>query len=471
MTQHRYQVLAATLRSEIRSGVWAAGQKMPSIRALCNAHHLSKSTVIAAYGLLEAERYIESRPRSGFIVSADIASNNLETTPLAYSHPTVSPVRVSTNQAVVDIMEKGAAFDLLPNPAENPDNLNLRRSLARAYRSESGYEQHYYDTPQGLPALRSQIVNRLHGGGSHLTADDIVITSGCQHALQLALMASTKPGAVVAIESPGFYGAIQLIEALGLQILELPSSAVSGVSIDAMAKAFEQWDVSAFIISPNYSTPSGACLSESDKQAVLELCQNHGVVIIEDDIYSELFFGLQRPRTLHSYDDGDTVILCSSFSKCLSRDIRVGWIAAGRFAEQIKRLKIVTTLSVSASLQLGLADYMQRGHFERYLRHKRMGLASQCLQLQHLLPECLPSALSWSKPQGGLTLWVELETSLDTALLYGQAQNEGITITPGILFSAQDHYGHFLRLSFAHKWTEPRVNALKSLGRLIKRQG
>ncbi|MGR6875109.1 aminotransferase-like domain-containing protein [Pseudomonas sp. HK3] len=387
---------------------------------------------------------------------------------LPLSNPAVIPARVSTHQVVVDIMEKGAAFDLLPSSAKDQDNPNLRRSFSRAYRKAFSYEQNYYDTPLGSPTLRAQIVNRLHAGGSHLIADDIVITSGCQHALQLALMATTQPGAVVAIESPGFYGAIQLIEALGLQILELPSSPISGISIDAMTSAFEQWEVSALIISPNYSTPTGAALSEDDKQSVLRICQHHDVVIIEDDIYSELFFGLQRPRTIHSYDDSNTVLLCSSFSKCLSRDIRVGWIAAGDFVEQIKRLKIVTTLSVSTSVQQGLSDYIQRGHFDQYLRNKRTRLASQCLQLQHLLPDYLPSAIRWSKPKGGLSLWVELDANIDTALLYGRAQHKGITITPGILFSAQPNYRHCLRLSFAHEWTAQRMAALRSLGRLIE---
>lgn len=440
---------------------------MPSIRGLCRAEQVSRSTVLAAYGLLEAERLIESRPRSGYIVSADLLRQTAKSPGPAESNPAIGPVAVTTSQAVVDIMDNGAAFDLLPDAGEEADNTELRRSLARAWRRESSYQQNYYDTPLGSVELRAHLAGRLHAAGSHLREDELLITGGCQHALLLALMATTQPGDVVAIESPAFYGAIQLIEALGLQILELPSSPVSGISVDAIANAFRQWTVSALILSPNYSTPTGACITEEDKQAILALCLQHAVVIIEDDIYGELYFGLKRPRTIHSYDTSGNVLLCSSFSKCLSRDLRIGWIAAGRFMDKVKHLKIVTSLSVSATVQRGLADYMQRGYFERYLRSKRHRLSNQCVQLQHFLAGFFPEAISWTQPQGGLTLWLELDARVDTGLLYQTARRQGITTTPGILFSSRQDYGNYLRLSFAHPWTAERVAALKQLARLV----
>lgn len=467
MKRHLYQELASHFRNEIRAGQRLPGERMPSIRELCRAEKVSRSTVLTAYGLLEAERLIESRPRSGYIVSADFLQQRAKPPKLANSSPAIGPVAVTTNQAVVDIMDNGAAFDLLPNPAEDTDNTELRRSLARAYRKETSYQQNYYDTPLGSVELRSHIAGRLHTAGSHLSEDQLLITSGCQHALLLALMATTQPGDVVAIESPAFYGAIQLIEALDLQILELPSSPVSGISVDAIDKALKQWRVSALVLAPSYSTPTGACLTEDNKQAILKLCLEHSTVIIEDDIYGELYFGLKRPRTIHSYDTSGNVLLCSSFSKCLSRDLRIGWIAAGRFLDKVKHLKIVTSLSVSASAQRGLADYIRRGYFERHLRSKRLRLSNQCLQLQRFLSEFFPAAISWTQPEGGLTLWVELNPAVDTGLLYQTARREGITTTPGIIFSSQQDYGNFLRLSFAHEWTGERVAALKQLGLLV----
>jgi DNA-binding transcriptional MocR family regulator len=471
LNDHLYQQLATLFRSEIEDGRRRPGERMPSVRTQCLARQLSKSTVLNAYGRLEAEGLIEARPRSGYFVSAQSQSYSKQTDPELNSRHDTAPLPVSTGQVIIDIMEKGAAFDLLASsePERQPEKENtpLRRALARAYRQQSSYEQNYYNKPLGSDSLRRQIVGRMHAGGSHLEPDDIVISNGCQSALMMALMATTVPGDVVAIESPGFYGSIQLLEVLGLQIMELPSSASGGIRIDTMTEAFDRWPVAAIILSPCFSTPTGSCISDTDKQAIIALCLRHDIAMIEDDIYAELHFGLTRPRSLHSFDSSGSVLLCSSFSKCLSRDLRLGWIAPGKYREQIKRLKVVTSLSISASAQQGLADYMQQGLFERQLRQRRAQLAQQCYQLQQLLQQYLPQARSWTNPKGGLSLWLGLPSTVDTTALYHSCQTLGITITPGALFSAQQRYGNCLRLSFAHPWTTPRIAALKSIASLL----
>jgi DNA-binding transcriptional MocR family regulator len=463
-----YQELIDNIRKDIRSGRRQPGERMPSLRELCLAKNLSKSTVLHAYSYLETEGLLESRPRSGYFVKAPYKKS----APIVAqrgSNPDSVPLPVSTDKVMINIMERGAAFDILPSKGNENENRELRQCLSRAYRRQSSYQQNYYNQPQGSEELRRQIVNQLHAGGSHLHSDDIIITSGCQSSLLMALMATTKPGDVVAIESPGFYGAIQLIEALGLRILELPSSPTGGIDIDSIEDAFKRWQVSVLIISPCYSTPTGSCISDNDKQSILALCIGSDVAIIEDDIYGELTFGLSRPRTLHSYDVTGNVLLCSSLSKCLSRDLRIGWIAPGKYSQEISHLKIVTSLSTSSSLQTGIADYMQRGLFERYLRKKRLQLSKQCLQLQHLIPDLLPTALSWTRPAGGLTLWLELPQSINTTELYRQTNDKGITITPGALFTSQHKYRNFLRLSFAHEWTEERISALAEVGNILER--
>lgn len=473
MTDYRYERLEQRLREQIRIGQLAVGERLPSVRQLSRDAAVSKSTILTAYARLEAEGLIEARPRSGYFVAVPAQSVSALTKP-ATSEPSIQPVPVSVGQVLVDIMEKGTAFDLLPPPSkpvrdshEPFSNEPLRRCLARALRRQSRLEQEYYDEPQGLLILREQLTQRLAQGGSQVTAGELVITSGCQHALLLALMATTQPGDVVAIESPGFYGAFQLLEALGLQALELPSSVDTGISPDALALALQHWPVKALMLSPSYSTPTGACMPEASKLKILSLAKAHGIAIIEDDIYGELPFGLQRPRTLHSYDDSGSVLLCSSFSKCLSRDLRVGWIAPGKYLEKVKRLKVVTSLACSATAQQGVSEYLADGAYDRYLRQRRQQFRRQCDQLQELIVQHLPMATACSYPQGGLALWLELPESVDTLQLFHLARQQGITITPGRLFTAQERYHHFLRLSFAQPWTEERCGALQSLGKMI----
>jgi DNA-binding transcriptional MocR family regulator len=463
-----YQALTESFRQEINSGMRRPGDRMPSVRQLCASRKISKSTVLSAYSRLESEGLIVSKLRSGYFVQHR-QRQTASVTSQQESNPESRPLLINSDQVIIDIMEKGAAFDLLPDNSKHDENVDLRRCLARAYRQQSSYQQNYYNSPQGTEALRQQIVNRLHSAGSHLEPDELLITSGCQNALLLALMATTSPGDIVAIESPGFYGAIQLIEALGLHIVELASSPAGGINLDLMTETFKRWKVRALMISPCYATPTGSSISDANKQGILDVCMRHGISIIEDDIYGELYFGLERPRTLHSFDPSGNVLLCSSLSKSLSRDLRIGWIAPGKHLEKIKRLKVATSLASSITLQEGIADYMQRGWFERYLRQKRLRLAQQCSQLQSLVAKHIPNAVSWTQPQGGLSLWLELDRQIDTIALYRQMQAQGITLTPGALFTAQQNYNHFLRLSFAHEWTEARVTAIRALGQLVER--
>jgi DNA-binding transcriptional MocR family regulator len=462
-----YQTLTDHLREEINAGIRRQGDRMPSVRQLCASRQISKSTVLSAYSRLESEGLIVSKPRSGYFVHIRPV-HTTSVAPQQDSNPESKPLLINSDQVIIDMMEKGAAFDLLPDNSPHDDNIELRRCLTRAFRQQSSYQQNYYNAPQGTKALRQQIVNRLYSGGSHLHIDELLITSGCQNALLLALMATTKPGDIVAIESPGFYGAIQLLEALGLHIVELPSSPTGGINLDIMTETFKRWKVSVLMISPCYATPTGSSISDANKQRILDVCLSHDVSIIEDDVYGELYFGLERLRTLHSFDQTGNVLLCSSFSKSLSRDLRLGWIAPGKYLEKIKRLKVATSLATSITLQEGVADYMQQGLLERYLRQKRQRLAQQCSQLQLLVAAHIPTAVSWTQPEGGLSLWLELPGQIDTIALYRKMQTQGITLTPGALFTAQQNYNHFLRLSFAHEWTEARVSAIKALGELVQ---
>lgn len=462
-----YEELEQRLRAQIVSGQLADGSRLPSVRVMCAEHQLSKSTVLTAYARLEAAGLIEARPKSGYFVSRKLQSLRLP----RQSQPDMQPAFISLDRVLLDIMGQSAAFDLKPGANTAAYSEPLRRCLARAARGQTGQEQHYYDEPAGLIGLRQQLVRRCAEGGSRVAADDIVVTGGCQHSLLLALMAVTQSGDTVAVESPGFYGVLQLIEALGLKAVEVPSSPTTGVSPDALALAMQHWPIKAVVLTPNYATPTGACMPEAHKLRILSLVQAQGIALIEDDIYGDLTFGLQRPRSLHSYDcdngNSGSVILCSSFSKSLSRDLRIGWIVPGRYKAQVKRLKLVTQLASSRTSQKALQMFLEEGSYERYLRLHRQQLAQQCRQLQRLISELFPQAVGCSQPEGGLALWLELPESVDTLALYNRARQQGISITPGNLFTSQARYSHCLRLSFAHPWNEARVAALTQVSQLL----
>lgn len=465
MATKLYQQLINQITDDINSGVLQPGQRMLSVRALCQQMGVSKSTVLTAYSLMQSRGLLESRPRSGYFVSTKSKHSKLLVS-ATISNPESTPVSVATDQVILTVMEQGASFDLCSQASRNAGNIQLKRCLSRAYRQQSSTQQNYYNEPKGLYSLRESIAGRLHSGASHVSADEIIITNGCQNSLMLALMATTKPGDTVAIESPGFYGAIALLELLNLKIMELPCDPVSGINVEAMEANFKRWNVTALITSPNYSTPTGACINDIDKQRIADICKTSKTIIIEDDIYGELYFSPKRPLTLHSFDP-DNVLLCSSFSKNLSPDLRLGWIVAGKYAPIVARLKVTTSLATNSAVQQGVHDYMQRGLLDAHLHKKRQLLSTQCTQLTQMIAQLIPDAVSYTQPQGGLSLWLELPESVSSLELYRQCLTKGITITPGPLFTSQGKYLNFVRLSYAHEWTSQRTAALTTLGKLI----
>lgn len=459
----RYQELEATLRDQIASGRWRVGERLPSIRSLCQDYDLSKITVQHALQRLEALGIIEARERSGFFVIPP--QNKFE--PPGQAPTPQAPTPVSVSQVFQDIMTRSAAFDLLPgcNRDDPPAGIiQLNRSIGRALRRQPTRFQ-YYDEPAGDQELRSQLALRAARRGWIAQADEFCITSGCQQSLFLALMAVCKRGDVVAVEAPGFYGVLQLLEQLQLRVIEIPASPETGIDVKALENALKAWDVKACVVSPAFATPTGSVMPPEARRDLLALADRHELAVIEDDIYAESGW-FSVPDTLKAIDTSARVIHCSSFSKVLSRDLRLGWVSGGRWHEKILTLKLTSQLASSQFLQEGVAGFIAEGGYASFLRRQRQDLRLRRDQLLELLSGWNVS-LRATTPQGGLALWVELQEEVDTLRLYGRALEEGIVITPGSLFSVSGKFSNCLRISFAHSWNAARVAALKRLPELM----
>ncbi|WP_430461455.1 PLP-dependent aminotransferase family protein [Thalassolituus sp. LLYu03] len=481
---YRYQQLQHELLQLIHSQRVPPGARLPSVRSLCEQHQVSKATVLHALQRLEAQGLIEARPKSGFYVrhsgvadgpavdGSAVNGAGQQRNKAGKSAPrnTLQPPQpVTVPDLLYDIMRRGAAFDLAPAPQErtdaSPGVVALNRAIGRALRRARGDSALYYDEPAGLPDLREQLAQRLNSRGCALSTDDLCITAGCQNALFLALMACCQPGDVVAVESPGFYGVLQLLEQLGLQVVEVPSSPLTGLNTDALADVLKRWPVRACVVSPSFSTPAGALMPKAARERLLALASDYDLALIEDDIYADTAF-CPLPDPLKANDPEGRVMLCSSFSKTLSRDVRIGWIAGGRWQARIVQLKLVTQLASGRALQQGLADFLADGSYGAHLRRQHYRLQTQRDQLLATLAQW-SQPLTTNVPQGGLTLWAALPPGVSSRTLYQQALADDVVITPGVLFSVSHRFDDHLRLSFAHEWTAPRLAALTRLGQLI----
>jgi DNA-binding transcriptional MocR family regulator len=461
-----YQNLATQLKDAIRQGTYPPGERVPSVRRLSERHGVSQATVVAAYRLLESHGWLEARPQSGFFArhpeSAPPPARTTEATagPCAVN-VTELAVRLSRNTQRKDLISLGAA---VPHPDFLPLK-DLRASLNRCLRGADDVGSRY-SFPPGEEALRLRIARRAAEIGCRFGPDDIVVTDGCQEALNLALRAVARAGDVIAIETPAFFGTLQAIESLGMQALEIPSDPDSGLSLEALSLALDRWPVKAVVTVSNFSNPTGSLMPGSHKARLVRLLAGRGIPLIEDDIYGDLAHGRERPPAAKAYDADGNVLLCSSFSKTIAPGYRVGWIVPGRWRKQVEHLKYVGTMANATLTQLAVADYLADSRYERHLARVRRAYADNLARVQAAIARYFPHGTRSSRPAGGFVLWVELPDGTDSMALYERALAAGISFTPGRLFSPQDRYGNCLRLAAALPWDARVEAALAELGRL-----
>ena len=463
-----YQNVAAELAQRIAEGHYAPGTRLPGLRSVARQRGVSVATVVAAYRRLEDEGHIEARARSGFYVRARRPLHTIEPQRrVAAPRPrlvsgqdmAMALIKASNDTRIVQL---GAA---VPDPDYLPTQAVARAlsQVARLQRTRSAG----YMMPPGAPELRQQIARRMSESGGRIPADDIVITTGCQEALSLALRAVTQPGDVVAVESPAFYGLLHVMESLGLEALEIPSHPREGMALDALGFALDRWPVKACVVVPNYSNPLGFLMPDANKHALVSLLGKHGVTLIEDDVYGDLGFDLRRPTTCVALMPRADIIHCSSFSKTLAPGLRVGWVAAGKHRERIEYLKYVSSIASPTAPQLAVADLLESGRYERYLRDVRGRYANAVARMGDAVMKYFPEGTRVSQPLGGFVLWVELPGKIDSFELARRALKQGVSIAPGPLFSASGKFRNFIRLSCARVWDDRLERALVKLAGLV----
>jgi len=273
----------------------------------------------------------------------------------------------------------------------------------------------------------------------------------------------------VAVESPTFYGFLQIIESLGLHALEIPTHPDHGISLDALAYAIEHNRISACLVVCNFSNPLGCTISEDRKKSLVNLLGSHDIPLIEDDIYGDLCFEEDRPNVSKAFDEKGLVLLCSSFSKTIAPGYRVGWVAAGRFQSQVERLKILTNIASATPTQMAVAEFLANGGYDHHLRKMRRVYRNQTAAMTQAVLRCFPEGARVTRPSGGYVLWVELPEWVDSLRLYGDALRSGITVAPGPIFSAKQKFRNFVRLNAGY-WSETIEEAIRTLGRLAAEQ-
>jgi DNA-binding transcriptional MocR family regulator len=463
----KYEALASDIVNLIADGTLKMGDRLPSVRESVASRGVSPATVFEAYYLLEARGLIEARPRAGYFVKAMPRAREEPRSAL----PGTAPQDVAVHDIVQSVLGPvrnrefvplGSAF---PNPALFPLE-RLARGMGSAMRRLDP-RQLLEDLSPGNAELRHQLALRMLGQGMSVGTDEIVVTSGAMEALSLSLQAVTRPGDLVAIEAPTFYGCLQTLERLRLRAVEVETHPRTGIQIDALAETLRRHPIKACWFMPNFQNPLGALMPVSAKRELVQLLSHRQIPLIEDDVYAELYFGPERPLPAKAFDRDGWVMHCSSFSKSLAPGYRVGWVSAGRFASRIERLKLMGTLGVSVPAQLAVSHFLKHGAFDKHLRHLRSALALRQQRALRVIEQHFPEGARLTRPEGGYFLWLELPEKVDAMALTEAARARHISLAPGTIFSADRRFAHHVRINIGHPSEEALESALRVIGKLV----
>jgi len=460
-----YESLAADIETQIRKGVYHFGERLPSVRQTSQQRQISVTTVIRAYLLLESRGLIASRPQSGYFVT--LRPGDAQADAPAKPEPIAISATVDVSRLVLSTLRCIAVNDAVPLGSPYPDTSAFPFEKLNRYAYAAGKDGSLRGLedalPPGHPRLVRQIAKRYLERGVVIDPHEIVVTVGATEAINLCLQAVARPGDVIAVESPTFYAMLHAIERMGMRAVEVPTHPDQGISIEELARIAASQPIAACMVMSNFQNPLGYQMPDERKLALVEFAARVGMPVIENGVYDELYYGDKPPTTLKSFDRDGLVLHCSSFSKTLASVYRIGWAMAGRYRDQVEKLKFLNTVT-PAQPQVAIAQFLERDGYEHHLRRLRKAYAQQAQLMKAIVLRFFPPGTRTSSPAGGYVLWVELPPQIDALHLYELALARGITVGPGYMFSVSNSYSNFIRLNYSTPWSPQIEQAVITIG-------
>jgi DNA-binding transcriptional MocR family regulator len=465
---NRHEQIAAELRRLIDQAVLRPGERLPSVRQASQAHRTSVATVQRAYEQLETEGLVQARTRSGWYVrSLGLTHSQSERARQmrAYEHGN------EVHDLWLDVREDAHRPELVALGSENPGAslypwAEEARAAAKAGRHFSE-RMGLSGRPPGNADLRRLISLHYLQLGTEVSPEEILITSGAQESLSLALAAVTGRGDCVIIEAPTCPQILQALRATERRCFAVPVLDEGEVDLDAIEDALASNRIGACLMMTSCRDPVGTTMSEAEKKRLVELLARHGVPLVEEDSDGELWFSRRPPRPAKAFDALGQVLHAGTFAKTLSPACGVAWIAAGRYRLKLEQLKMSSGGLTGALNQAAVVEYLIGGGYGPHLRRLRRGLSGQSALMVEALRRALPREARIFAPAGGCVLWVRLPEAIDGIELRRRARNLGVGLAPGAMFSRRPGYGNFIRVGFGERWSERQDGAVKILGNLV----
>jgi len=440
-----YRQVAEFIKDEIVAGRYPRGGRLPATRELAEQLGLNRATILAAFSLLEQQRLIRSYVgRGSFVVG------NPPDTPSGGEPEIINFASGRTRKDLVPL----ESFRLTVEEVLAQDDLPALLQLGSTY---------------GYAPLRRYLLDEARACGLAGEDDEILITSGCQQALDLLHRALLAPGDAVAVEDPVYPGLKQLFESAGVRLIGIPVQE-RGLSLEHLHRVLERERARMVIVTPEFQNPTGATMAAQERVRLVEMIQRAGLLLVENDTYAGLRYRGEELPALKKLGGGDVVLL-RTFSKVSFPGMRVGWVLGprpllARLAE-IKRHSDLHTDNLSQAVMLRFAE---SGRLEAHLERLRAAGAEQLNVLLKSLKKHMPEGTLWTAPEGGMNLWLWLPDGLDSAAAADRAAREGVAFLHGRYFEVTRSAGRGLRLSFTGLGLEEIRVGVEILGRVFKEE-
>jgi len=464
-----YRQIAGQIRERVESGALAPGERLPPIRNLAGSLGVNRDTVALAYEELAGEGVVESRVGRGTFVRGVRRHG-------AVSSGTIEPPFSQAAERLLDYEHSRPQYgvphgtiplhSLVPDPSMFPVEA-FRRAVNRAF-ADVGASLLAYGGPQGFAGLREVLAERLRGFGLLVGPDSLVLSSGASQGISLAMRLFAGSGDTVAIEAPTYHNALATM--IGLDLRAAPvSMGPTGPDLEVLDRQLSRPEVKAFYTIPTFHNPMGISTAVAHRRDLLAIAARHGKPVIEDAYEMDLRFTGSPIPSLAALDETGLVVQLTSFSKSLFPGVRAGaLVARGRAVDALLVLKHATDLGGTLSLQAALADFVRSGAYDRHLVALRKRLRSRRDAMLETLDAEMPEGVSWTRPEGGYQIWLELPEPLDSQDLLAEAMRAGVLFAPGYQFHHDGRPSRGLRLTIAQADETAIRRGVATLARLVR---
>jgi 2-aminoadipate transaminase len=459
-----YIQLRDQIRALVYSGDLRPGERIPASRELATQLGVHRTTVANAYAELESEGLISGHVGRGTFIRGESVVKKISPLP----HPTSVDGCLRWESLFAD--ERGEEFlnrltqtasrdtisFVLARPAEQFFPIEELRKCSNAVWRREASEILQMGPSDGYPPLKQALVALLRSEGYEAGDENLLITDGGQQALDLVCKAFLRPGDTVLLENPMYPGALAVFTAARARILGVPVRTESGpgttpgADVSAIEAVLMQNRVKMMVLTPDFHNPTGTTLPVAERRRLLEIAARFQVPIVEDHIYARLRSRGERVPSLKQLDRSNLVVQIDSFSKIAFPGMRVGWfVAPSNVIERLRLVKQATDLHTGHLGQAILAEYVRRGHLGRHLERTRKAYSARQAAIEQALTHHMPPGTKWTRPEGGMCIWLELPPGFDSNDLLIHTRERGVVFAPGRYFYFQNPQMNTLRLGFS----------------------